>query len=139
MLYKFFLVFSFPKQDHFQAVIRRNDWDIFLAASRALFRGEDIYAITYFDGYHYYYSLLFATVLYPFTWLPVVTAKFVWIFLNPFFFDWIFLRFWAYFDLAAGRLSGRERCVKETERTGLTKGSVHTSKRPRGPSCFAVR
>lgn len=60
----------------------RNDWDIFLAASRALFAGEDVYAITFFDGYHYYYSLFFATLLYPFALLPAVLSKFLWLCIN---------------------------------------------------------
>ena len=60
----------------------RNDWDIFLAASRALFSGEDVYAITFFDGYHYYYSLFFATLLYPFALLPAVLGKFLWLCIN---------------------------------------------------------
>lgn len=60
----------------------RNDWDIFLAASRALFDGKDVYAITYFDGYHYYYSLFFATLLYPFALLPAVLGKFLWLCFN---------------------------------------------------------
>lgn len=90
-----------------ESVSGRNDWDIFLAASRALFGGEDIYAITYFDGYHYYYSLLFATVLYPFTWLPALAAKFVWICLNLFFVDRIFRRLWTYFDWTRVSVQGK--------------------------------
>jgi hypothetical protein len=60
----------------------RNDWDIFLSASRSLFAGEDVYAVTYFDGYHYYYSLFFATLLYPFALLPAVVSKFLWLCIN---------------------------------------------------------
>ncbi len=60
----------------------RNDFDIFLSASRQLFEGKNIYRETYFDGYHYYYSTLFAVLLYPLTLLPAFLAKSIWIILN---------------------------------------------------------
>jgi len=60
----------------------RNDFDIFLAASKALFEGKDIYTETYFDGYHYYYSTLFAILLYPLGLLPTFLAKSIWIIAN---------------------------------------------------------
>lgn len=60
----------------------RNDLDIFLAASGDLFRGKNIYLETYFDGYHYYYSLFFATLLYPLSLLPIALSKAFWISLN---------------------------------------------------------
>ena len=47
-----------------------------------MFVGEDVYAITFFDGYHYYYSLFFATLLYPFALLPPVLSKFLWLCIN---------------------------------------------------------
>jgi hypothetical protein len=76
----------------------RNDWDIFIAASRALKEGVDVYAITYFDGYHYYYSLLFATVLYPFTFLPAAAGKFVWICINMLMMTRVLLRIMSFFN-----------------------------------------
>lgn len=75
----------------------RNDWDIFLAASRGLFDGIDIYADTYFDGYHYYYSLLFAMLVYPFALLPAALGKFIWICLNMLLIVRIFRLLWNYF------------------------------------------
>jgi len=60
----------------------RNDLDIFLAASHGLFNGEAIYTITYFDGFHYYYSPLFATLIYPLLIFPPWGAKLIWIGLN---------------------------------------------------------
>lgn len=65
-----------------ESTLGRNDWDIFLAASRALFDGADVYQVTFFDGYHYYYSVFFATLLYPFTLLPAALGKFIWLSLN---------------------------------------------------------
>jgi len=76
----------------------RNDWDIFLAASRALMEGSDVYAITYFDGYHYYYSLLFATMLYPFALLPATISKFIWVCLNMAMLAAVFRRLMAWFE-----------------------------------------
>jgi hypothetical protein len=60
----------------------RNDLDIFLAASVDLFKGVDIYTATYFDGYHYYYSVLFASVIRPLADLPIWCAKAFWIVIN---------------------------------------------------------
>ncbi|MBX7053026.1 MAG: DUF2029 domain-containing protein [Flavobacteriales bacterium] len=60
----------------------RNDLDIFLSASRDLFAGENIYQKTYFDGYHYYYSVLFATIIYPLTSLGMFWSKLVWMLIN---------------------------------------------------------
>jgi hypothetical protein len=74
----------------------RNDWDIFLSASRSLFAGEDVYAITFFDGYHYYYSLFFATLLYPFALLPAVLSKFLWLCINLLLVVYVFKRVMSY-------------------------------------------
>lgn len=57
---------------------RKGDFGIMLAASRSLVEGKDIYAITYFDGFHYLYSPLFAILLLPFTWLPAPVAGTLW-------------------------------------------------------------
>lgn len=57
----------------------RNDLDIFLNASQDLFRGENIYENTYYDGYHYYYSVLFATLIYPLSLLGSFWSKWLWI------------------------------------------------------------
>lgn len=76
----------------------RNDWDIFLAASRALFEGKDVYAMTYFDGYYYYYSIFFATLLYPLSLLPAVMSKFLWLCFNLTLVVHIFGRVMQFFD-----------------------------------------
>jgi hypothetical protein len=57
----------------------RNDLDIFLEASRSLFAGKDIYSERYFGIYHYFYSVFFATILYPLTMLPIYWARFLWL------------------------------------------------------------
>ena len=66
------------------------DFLIFLSASKDLFYGKDIYAITYFDGYHYFYSVLFAIVLYPLTFLNTHLSTFLWLLLNVVFLYRIF-------------------------------------------------
>jgi Glycosyltransferase family 87 len=81
-----------------ESVSGRNDWDIFIAASRDLFEGVDLYATTYFDGYHYYYSLFFATLLYPFTLVPAAVGKFVWVCLNMAMIAAVLRSVWMWFD-----------------------------------------
>jgi hypothetical protein len=56
-----------------------NDFDIFLAASRDLLSGGNIYEIKYNQWYHYYYDVSFALILAPLTFLPVFAAKFIWL------------------------------------------------------------
>ncbi|MES2762215.1 MAG: glycosyltransferase family 87 protein [Bacteroidota bacterium] len=63
----------------------KGDFHIFLEASKSLINGDNIYERTYFDGYHYFYSILFAILIYPFTFLPVQLAVFLWLGLNVFF------------------------------------------------------
>ncbi len=59
-----------------------NDLDIFLAAAESLKNGESMYAGPYMNGLWYYYSPLFAACLIPFTWMPVMGAKILWLALN---------------------------------------------------------
>jgi hypothetical protein len=59
-----------------------NDFVIFLSASADLVQHKNIYTALYKGCYHYYYSPLFAILLYPFTLIPVYTAKLVWLMLN---------------------------------------------------------
>lgn len=66
----------------FLNVSTRNDLDIFLSASSDLFTGENIFEKVYYGSYHYYYSNLFATLIYSLTWLPVSVAKALWISTN---------------------------------------------------------
>ncbi|MCA0431419.1 MAG: DUF2029 domain-containing protein [Bacteroidetes bacterium] len=58
------------------------DFSIFIEASKDLSKNENIYSKTYFDGYHYYYSILFAIVLKLFNWVNIDVLKFIWVLLN---------------------------------------------------------
>lgn len=63
----------------------RGDFHIFMEASTDLFRQKDIYHTLYFTCYHYYYSILFAILIYPLTFLNSQVALFLWLLLNVFF------------------------------------------------------
>lgn len=67
------------------------DFLIFMSASGDLSRGLDVYKIKYLDGYHYYYSVLFAMVLRPFYVLPWFWVKFAWLALNLFLYIRMFM------------------------------------------------
>ncbi|MES2513730.1 MAG: glycosyltransferase family 87 protein [Bacteroidota bacterium] len=69
----------------------KGDFHIFLEASKSLFNGENIYEKTYFDGYHYFYSLLFTILIYPLTFLPVHLAVFLWLCFSVFLIHRLFL------------------------------------------------
>jgi hypothetical protein len=60
----------------------RNDFFIFLSASRDFFNGADIYTTSYVDGYHYFYSTFFCILLLPFTKMALYTANFLWLGFN---------------------------------------------------------
>ncbi len=55
---------------------------IFLSAAGHLGTGENIFTHSYFGGFYYYYSVLFALVLKPFWHLPYFFTKFLWLLLN---------------------------------------------------------
>ncbi len=55
---------------------------IFLSAAMDVDGTTDIYLKTYFDGFHYYYSVLFALLLKPFVFLPYAVLRFSWLLLN---------------------------------------------------------
>jgi hypothetical protein len=63
----------------------RGDLFIFLSASSDLFNKENIFQKTYLDGYHYFYSVFFAILLKPFTYLPMVICNTLWLCANLFF------------------------------------------------------
>ena len=63
----------------------RGDFHIFISASRDLFQGKNIFQITYHESSHYYYSILFAILLLPFSFLPLYWANFIWLVFNVFF------------------------------------------------------
>ncbi len=62
-----------------------NDLRIFMAASRDLIDGESIYLIKYKEWFHYYYSVLFALLMYPLALLPDYIATTVWMAANMYF------------------------------------------------------
>ncbi len=61
---------------------KEGDFLIYLSASKDLFLHKDIYNTGYIDGYRYYYSLLFAILIYPLSFIPFVAAKYIWITAN---------------------------------------------------------
>ena len=69
----------------------RGDLFIYLSASTDLFTGENIFQKTYLDGYHYFYSVLFAIALKPFTYLPMPVCNALWLIANLFFVFHIFI------------------------------------------------
>lgn len=60
----------------------KGDFYIFLSATGDLNIGENFYENKYVDGYHYFYSVLFALILKPFYSLPFFWVKFCWLLLN---------------------------------------------------------
>jgi hypothetical protein len=66
------------------------DFKIFLSASEDLFIGKNIYKEFYNDWFHYYYSVFFAIILFPFTLLPLYAAKFIWLLINVY----LVIRIW---------------------------------------------
>ncbi len=62
------------------------DFFIFSSAGGDLSSHLDIYKKDYFDGYHYYYSVLFAIFLNPLYTLPFYPVKLAWLLLNVFLF-----------------------------------------------------
>ncbi len=61
------------------------DFDIFIGASKDLFKGGNIYQIRYHEWYHYYYDVLFALIISPLQFLPLYWANFIWLLFNLFF------------------------------------------------------
>lgn len=57
---------------------RIGDFRIFLMASKDLSSRIDLYSMSYISGFHYYYSPLFATLLYPFTKIPPQIIGLLW-------------------------------------------------------------
>jgi hypothetical protein len=60
------------------------DLFIYLSASSDVFDGVNIFEKKYVEGYHYFYSVLFAIVLKPFSYLPLQLANLIWLALNLF-------------------------------------------------------
>jgi hypothetical protein len=64
----------------------KGDFYIFLSAAADLDGIQNIFDNKYVDGYHYYYSVLFALILKPLVALPYSGVKFCWLLLNVFLF-----------------------------------------------------
>lgn len=60
----------------------RGDFYIYLSATGDLMKGQNFYENKYVNGYHYFYSVLFALLLKPFYTLPFFWVKFSWLLLN---------------------------------------------------------
>ncbi|HXB11250.1 MAG TPA: glycosyltransferase family 87 protein, partial [Bacteroidia bacterium] len=79
----------------------QSDFFIYISASKDLFLGKDIYIQTYGDGYHYYYSVLFAILIFPLSFLPIVAAQYIWLFFNAILMWRIVMILGRYFKLSA--------------------------------------
>ena len=60
----------------------RGDFFIFMSATGDIIRGQNFYLNKYVNGYHYFYSVLFALILKPFYYLSFYWVKFLWLLLN---------------------------------------------------------
>ncbi|MEI8138084.1 MAG: glycosyltransferase family 87 protein, partial [Bacteroidota bacterium] len=60
----------------------KGDFYIYLSATGDLIKGQNFYENKYVNGYHYFYSVLFALLLKPFYALPFFWVKFCWLLLN---------------------------------------------------------
>lgn len=69
----------------------KGDLRIFLMASSDMPDQVNIFEKKYIDGYHYFYSTLFAMIIFPLTFLPEQLSNAIWIILNLFFVYQIFL------------------------------------------------
>ncbi len=79
----------------------KGDFFIYISASKDLFLGKDIYTQTYVDGYHYYYSVLFAILIYPLSFIPLIAAQYIWLFFNAVLMWRIVIILGRYFRLSA--------------------------------------
>ena len=62
----------------------RSDFDIYLMASKDLIQQINPYSHSYIDGYYYYYSILFAYLIYPFSFLGQYWRTFFWLLFNAY-------------------------------------------------------
>jgi hypothetical protein len=75
------------------------DFFIYLSASSDLFHNKNIYTEQYEQWYHYYYSLLFAILIFPLNYFPFYFAQLIWLALNAFFLYRIIKIITEYFDV----------------------------------------
>lgn len=85
------------------------DFHIYMSAARDLFSGVNIYEKAYGNGFHYLYSVFFAIVLYPFSFLPFYLVKLCWLLLNAFLLYKTYRLLFSYFDRSA--LSNKQRMM----------------------------
>lgn len=78
----------------------RNDFLIYQLASNDLIHHTNPYSHSYIDGYYYYYSLLFAYLIYPFTFLNNYWSTFLWLLINSFFLYKIIYIIGEYIDIS---------------------------------------
>lgn len=57
---------------------RIGDFNIFLLASKSMAEGHNMYVMYFVHGYKYFYSPLFAILIYPLTLIPLELAGFIW-------------------------------------------------------------
>jgi len=80
---------------------QHQDFDIFLMASDDFLEGGNIFVNHYGSGFSFYYSPLFATLLIPFTYLPVYLARIIWLTFNVLALVRCFKLIKGYFDFEA--------------------------------------
>ncbi len=88
---------------------RQADLFIYESASLDIFSEKDAYAISYVSGFHYYYSALFAILIYPLAFLPMYIGNLLWLCVNAFFLYRIIILMSGYFDLVS--LSKKEKIL----------------------------
>lgn len=86
---------------------RRADLFIYESGSRDILAGKDAYSISYVDGFHYYYSTLFAILIYPVTLMPPYLGNLFWLSLNAFLLFRTTVIISHYFDL--GKLTQKQK------------------------------
>jgi len=80
---------------------RRGDLFIYESGAKDILAGKDAYGMTYAEGFHYFYSTLFAILIYPLTFLPVYIGNLIWLSLSTVLLFRIIILISRYFDIAA--------------------------------------
>ena len=97
--------------------LHRGDFYVFMEAAKLMRTGGDIYTTTFADGFHYFYSPLFARILVPFSYLPFYVPKLCWLLLNIFFVYRIYKIVPHYLDIS--RFSSKQKTVFQVFSTAL--------------------
>lgn len=77
------------------------DFEVFVSAGGRIISGVDLYRPLYNRGLQYFYSPLFALLLAPFSYLPIVVPQLIWVLLSYFFIYRIWVLSGMYFDTPA--------------------------------------